>query len=127
MNNWPIFWFDCNSWFGKVDSREKFDEAVGCIDAHGGGCENGFEHMLNGRLQGRVRRAEDYGDTYDKETLAGVAKGIAMEVADQGDAPNFGWRREHTSDIRLGEWLRSMGCHLVPADWVPRHKRTERL
>jgi len=113
---WPAFTYDANAWFGNVDDVETFQQLVEASEASG---RDGLDHVLNACFAGQLRTAGDYVGSYDAETVQVARQQIAMEVGMVGDRPNFGWRREHSGDVTLGEWLREHGVSVVPVDWRP--------
>jgi hypothetical protein len=94
---WPIFFFDGNMRFGLIDSPDKLREL---FDPYT------LEQLWNAKIAPEVEI---------RKVPAGYFFG-APEVP-TGKRPSFGFRREHTGTVILGNWLKKHG--IVLADYAP--------
>ena len=89
------FFFDGNSWFGIVDTEEKFREL---LTSYGYDLEVLEKALLAGPL--------DIAETPPEYHFGVMA-------ARTGKLPNFGFRREHSNGtVTFGEWCRNRGIDL---------------
>src|SRR5574341_497453 len=87
------FFFDGNRWFGTVDSAEKWFELLTAYPE--------VDHVLDAKMAPQSEI-----DELPKEYHLG-AMGVRT-----GRTPSFGFRREHTGDVRLEDWAKTRGMNL---------------
>lgn len=96
--SFPVFYFDANSWFGLVDSVDRWQELV---SAYGETPER-LDRLLEAKMapQSEINELPEAYFAGDPEVVT-------------GQVPSFGFRREHIGGtIKLGEWAKSRACDL---------------
>lgn len=90
------FYFDGNKWFDVVDGPEKWWSLLQSYD--------GDIDLLLGRA---CMAPQSEVDALPEEYHVGQARDVRS-----GRLPSFGFRREHTSKVTLGEWASNRGMDL---------------
>ena len=95
------FFFDGNSWHGRVDGPEKLAELLRWYDV---------EDILRAKIAPVSEIAELPADYH-----------LGAMGVRTGAMPSFGWRSEHTGTVTLVEWARNRGIDLrAMAEKIPR-------
>jgi len=101
----PVFFFDCNTCCGKIDSVARWEWLLQNLEMCYPPRECALKHALDATcMVDPSRRSWSSRNPNDFDVKLG------MGIEQWGRIANFGWRSEHCGgEVTLREWLRAKG------------------